>query len=288
MSARHLASKLGFASCSTDADAVLSAAGSNVAFVATRHDLHAAQGRKALLAGKNLFLEKPAALCEEELGGLLDAWRSSGRIFTVGFNRRFAPLSVEMKAFFAERSAPLVMHYRVNAGPIPPESWVHDPRIGGGRIVGEACHFIDLCAYLAGADPVSVFAQSVDPRGGARADDNVVLSIKFGDGSVATLSYVATGDASAGKERLEVLGDGAEAILEDFRRLELRRGGKVRVVRKASQDKGHDAGVAAFLTAVRDGGEPPIPVATIAAVTRATFAALDSLATGERVDVPTS
>ena len=103
---------------------------------------------------------------------------------------------------------------------------------------------------------------------------------------MATISYVATGDASAGKERLEVLGDGAEAILEDFRRLELRRGGKVRVVRKAAQDKGHEAGVAAFLTAVRDGGAPPIPVATIAAVTRATFAALDSLATGERGDVP--
>ena len=288
MSARHLATKFGFANCSTDADAALAAPGSTVAFVATRHDLHAAHGTKALLSGKHLFLEKPAALTEEELASLLDAERESGRVFMVGFNRRFAPLSVETKAFFAARSAPLVMHYRVNAGPIPPESWVHDPKIGGGRIVGEACHFIDLCASLACADPVSVFAQSVDPRGGARSDDNVALSVKFADGSVATISYVATGDPSAGKERLEVLGDGAEAILEDFRRLELRRRGKVKVVRKAAQDKGHQAGVAAFLSAVRDGGASPIPVETIAAVTRATFAALDSLATGERVDVNVS
>jgi len=176
-----------------------------------------------------------------------------------------------------------VMHYRVNAGDIPADSWIHDPAIGGGRIVGEACHFIDLCAFVSGSSPVSVYAQGVSPAGGARPDDNVTLSIRFADGSLATIAYVATGDPTAGKEHLEVLGDGATATLDDFRTLTLRRNGRARTSKKMGQDKGHRACAAAFIQAVKAGGHAPIPVETIAAVTEATFAAVESLATGEPV-----
>jgi predicted dehydrogenase len=172
------------------------------------------------------------------------------------------------------------MNYRVNAGLIPPESWIHDPAIGGGRIVGEVCHFIDFAAFLAGAPPVSVYAQGVASGSGVRSDDNVLVTVGFGDGSLCNIAYVASSDASAGKERLEVLGAGASAVLDDFRLLDLHRAGKRRVIRKFVQDKGHGAEMQAFVDAVRRGGPPPIEIAMIAAVSRATFAAVDSLRDG--------
>ena len=172
------------------------------------------------------------------------------------------------------------MNYRVNAGLIPPESWIHDPAIGGGRIIGEVCHFIDLAAFLAGSNPASVHAQGVAPGSGVRSDDNVIITVGFEDGSLCGIAYVASSDASAGKERLEVLGAGSSAVLEDFRLLDLHRAGKQRVVRKFIQDKGHGAEMQAFVDAVRRGGASPIDLATIAAVSRATFAAVDSLRDG--------
>jgi predicted dehydrogenase/NADPH:quinone reductase-like Zn-dependent oxidoreductase len=284
-SARHLADKYHFESCTTDADSITGHEGLDAVFIVTRHDQHAAQASAALRAHKHVFVEKPVAIDRPGLSEVLAAQAASGRILTVGFNRRFSPLARELFAFFEKRRSPLVMHYRVNAGEIPADSWIHDPAVGGGRIIGEGCHFIDFCAYLAGAPPVSVFAQGISPAGGARADDNVDISVRFADGSLATIAYVATGDATAGKERLEVLGDAASAVLEDFRTLSLRRSGKERKVKKMGQDKGHRAGVLAFIEAIKAGGAPPIPVATIAAVTEATFAAVESLATGEPVSL---
>lgn len=281
-SARHLADRYHFERCTTDAAALLAAADIDAVLIATRHDLHAAQVEAALRASKHVFVEKPLALDEEELLGVLAAQRASGRVLAVGYNRRFSSLAVELRRFFAERAAPLILQYRVNAGQIAPDSWIHDPAVGGGRIIGECCHFIDLCSFLVGAPPVSIFAQGVEPAGEARADDNVTLSLRFRDGSVATVAYVATGDARAGKERLEVMGDGALAVLEDFRRLELRRAGRRRVVRKLVPDKGHRAEVAAFVSAVRT-GVAPISLDSLAATSRATFAALQSLRAGEVV-----
>ena len=282
-SARHLADKYRFESCTTDTASVLEHPDVDAVFIVTRHDQHAAQARSALRAQKHVFVEKPLAIDRAGLADVLAAHAGAGRILAVGFNRRFAPLARELAAFFEKRRAPLVMHYRVNAGDIPADSWIHDPAIGGGRIVGEACHFIDLCAFVSGSSPVSVYAQGVSPAGGARPDDNVTLSIRFADGSLATIAYVATGDPTAGKEHLEVLGDGATATLDDFRTLTLRRNGRARTSKKMGQDKGHRACAAAFIQAVKAGGHAPIPVETIAAVTEATFAAVESLATGEPV-----
>jgi predicted dehydrogenase len=283
-SARHLALRHRFEEATTDADALLVGPATDAVLIATRHNLHAPQAAAALRAGKHVFVEKPLALDREGLALVLEAARTSGKVLAAGFNRRFAPLAVELRRFLSGSSAPLVMHYRVNAGVIPGDSWIHDPAIGGGRIVGEACHFVDLCAFLAGAPPVQVYAQAVEARGGARGDDNVTISLRFADGSLATVAYVATGDPTAGKERLEVLGGGAHAVLEDFRALALRRGGKERRTR-AGQDKGHAACVAAFLAAARAGGPAPVPLESLEATTLATFAAVESLATGEPVPV---
>ncbi|MBS2027851.1 MAG: bi-domain-containing oxidoreductase [Deltaproteobacteria bacterium] len=285
-SARHLAERHGFQKCSTDADELLRDKDVDAVFIATRHNLHAKQTIAAFEAGKHVFVEKPLALTEEELAAILQVQRESGKLLAVGFNRRFAPLSIELRDFVRARNSPLVMHYRVNAGVIPNDLWIQDPKIGGGRIIGELCHFVDLCAFLADEPPIEVFAHGVSPHGGARSDDNVNVSLRFADGSIATIAYVATGDTSAGKEQLEVLGGGMHAVLDDFRELNLRRGGKKTRSRKLVQDKGHKAGVRAFIDAVRSGLGPPIPVRTLAATTRATFGAVRALESGQPVAIP--
>jgi predicted dehydrogenase/threonine dehydrogenase-like Zn-dependent dehydrogenase len=285
LSAEHLARKFGFARCSTDADAVSSDPEIDAVVIATRHHLHAEQAASALRGGKHVFVEKPLALDEESLQNVLRAEAESNRLLMVGFNRRFAPLSIELKQFFEGRRQPLVVYYRVNAGPILASSWIHDPAVGGGRILGEVCHFIDFVTFLTSSTPTSVFTHGVRPLGGARADDNVNISLAMADGSIATISYVATADASAGKERIEVLGDAATAVLEDFRELRLRRRGKEKTIRRLSQDKGHRAELKAFFAALRSGGSAPIPISELAAVTRATRAALDSLSSRTPIDL---
>ena len=198
----------------------------------------------------------------------------------VGFNRRFAPLVGEIERHFAGRKYPLVMHYRVNAGFIPPEHWIHDPVEGGGRIVGEGCHFIDLMQHLVAAPPLRVFAEGITAGGRYRGDDNVSITLRFADGSIGTLVYTTLGDDRLPKERLEVYGEGGVAILDDFRTLELLRGGRIRRVRSANQDKGFEEEIRRFLAAVCAGGEMPIPFEQSLASSRATLAALDSLRTG--------
>ena len=273
-SARHLAARFHFERATTDGDALLRDPDLDAVYILTRHAQHAAQATAALAAGKHVFVEKPPALSEDELVPLLEAARASGRLLMPGYNRRFAPLALELRQHFAGRRAPLFLQVRVNAGPLPADHWLRDPR-EGGRLLGEACHFVDLCAFLCGALPRSVYALG--------AGDDVSLTLRFGDGSSATIAYVASSDASAGKERVEVLGDDAFGLLDDFRRLELRRGGARTAARGKLQDKGHRAATAAFLAAVKAGGPCPIALDELAAVSRATFAALESLRSGEVV-----
>ncbi|MCG5053717.1 MAG: bi-domain-containing oxidoreductase [Myxococcales bacterium] len=282
--ATHLAEHYGFSFATTDLEALLGE-NTDAVVISTRHNLHAAQATAALKAGKHVFVEKPLALDEDELGDVLAAQKETGKLLMVGFNRRFSPLAVQMQQSFLGHRGPLVMHYRVNAGTLPADSWIYDPAVGGGRIVGEACHFIDLMSFIAGASVVEVYAKAVAPKAGVRADENVILTITYADGSIGSIHYVATGDTATGKERLEVIGEGACAYLEDFRFLDLHRNGKSKYVRKLSQDKGHKAELAAFVEAVRQGGPAPIPIESLSATTRATFAAMRSLATGLSVSV---
>jgi predicted dehydrogenase len=224
MNAKAVGDRFGFGYATTDTSAQLADGSSAAVVIATRHSSHARLAAQALRAGKAVFVEKPLALNEAELGEVLAAQAESGGVLAVGFNRRFSPLAAELKGAFAP-GIPLALNYRINAGAIPRESWIHDPGDGGGRIIGEVCHFVDLCQYLTGDDPVEVFAHAL---GGAEGGlhDTVSISLRFAGGSIASLAYYATGDGSFAKERLEVFGGGALGVLDDFRELTLSRGGK--------------------------------------------------------------
>ena len=282
LSARHAADKFGFQYCTTSEAEILSAPHIHAVVIATRHHLHSRQVIAALKAGKHVFVEKPLALNGAELTAITETFQAqTSKILMVGFNRRFAPLAQKLKAFFAAVHEPLAVHYRVNAGYLPPDHWTQDPAQGGGRILGEACHFIDFVSWLIGKMPVSVNAHAL-PDGGYYCRDNAVITLTYPGGSVAVVTYLANGDRVLGKERIEVHGGGRSAVLDDFRRLELVKDGARQVVRRWwRQDKGHRAEFEAFVHAVRNNGLSPIPFEEIVATTRATFAAFESLREGE-------
>ncbi len=286
--ARHAAEKFGFRYCATDEEQILHDSTLNTVVIATRHHLHAAQVLAALRVGKHVFCEKPLCLNEEELSEIADVYGSpspSRPILMVGFNRRFAPLAVRMKSFLTESGEPLAMHYRVNAGYIAPDHWVNDPEQGGGRILGEVCHFVDFLSFLAGSVPLEVQTRSV-ANNGRYSDDNVILSLHYANGSQGTISYLANGDKVFSKERIEVFGGSAVAVLEDFRTLELVRHGKRQMERsRLQQDKGHRGEWEAFAAAIRGGGESPIPFDQIVTSTLATLKALESRASGQAVAI---
>nr|WP_246781470.1 bi-domain-containing oxidoreductase [Rhodoblastus sphagnicola] len=264
VSAGHAGDKYGFAAIATDPAAALSDPDTDIVVIATRHDTHAALAAQALAAGKHVFCEKPLAIDADGLAEVLAAAEDASGVLTVGFNRRFAPLLVKAKAALEPRSGPLVMLYRVNAGEIPGDSWIQRSE-GGGRIVGEVCHFVDAMTFLCGALPIE--ATAVAARG---HDDAVSIILRFADGSTGAIVYSSLGDPSLPKEMIEVFAAGRVIQLDDFRRLSVTRGGKTSVV-KSAQDKGQAALVAAFLAAAREGAAP-IPVAELEAVTAATFA----------------
>ncbi len=278
----------GFRSAVRDEAAILENPQVNTVAILTRHNLHARQVQAALNAGKNVFCEKPLALNETELEEIAQAVdQNQGRsLLMVGFNRRFAPLAVKLYEFIAARSEPLVAHYRVNAGYLPLNHWTHDPQQGGGRIIGEGCHFIDFLTYLVGQPPIAVSATGL-PDGGRYREDNLVISLSFPDGSLGTVTYLANGDKSFPKERLEVFCGGRVAVLDDYRRLELVHVGQRQThTSRLRQDKGHQAEWAAFTTAIQSGGAPPIPYAHLFGVTRASYAAQQALRTGQTIRLP--
>jgi predicted dehydrogenase len=287
---RNAAEKFGFSYCSNSETELLQDAKINAVLIATRHNLHASQSLAALRAGKAVFCEKPLCLTEGELAALVCAASgiSKSPLLMVGFNRRFAPMAVEMKKFLSEIHEPMAIHYRVNAGFIPTDHWTNDPELGGGRILGEVCHFVDFLCFLAEACPVEVQAQTVG-NPGQYSMDNIVASFKFANGTLGTISYLANGDKSASKERVEVFGGGSVAILEDFRRLELVRNGRKKIVRSRwSQDKGHKEEMQAFVDALTGKIPVPIPFEQIVGSTLATLRLQNSCQTGQPLSVQLS
>ena len=274
---RSTAEKFGFSYCSNSEDEILRDEKVNAVLIATRHHLHARQALAALGAGKAVFCEKPLCLTEEELAELVraavlvDKGGEHPPLLMVGFNRRYAPMAVQMKQFLSGIHEPLAIHYRVNAGYIPADHWVNDIDQGGGRILGEVCHFIDFLCFLVGTSPIEVQAQALG-NAGQYSVDNVVASLKFASGTLGTISYLANGDKSASKERVEVFGGGSVAILEDFRRLELVRNGRSRITRSRwTQDKGHKAEMRAFVDAVLGKTPAPLSVEQLVGSTLATL-----------------
>ncbi len=284
LTARGVAEKHGFAYAASSADEVLADPGTHVVVVATRHDEHARLAAEALRAGKAVFVEKPLALDEASLEDVLGA-ASQGGPLMVGFNRRFAPATQFVRERLERTAGARVIHIRVNAGAVPATSWVHDPEVGGGRLVGEGCHFIDLALYLAGSPAVEVSAQAIagsDPA--AALQDNVVVTLRCADGSIASILYTSKGNPRSGKERIEVFAGGVSAVIDDFRGAEVH--GAKRERWKGRQDKGHHAELEAFVRAVREGATSPISLAELENSSRATLRAARSLATGlpERLD----
>ena len=265
VSAHDVGKRFGFAEAVSSANDILDDPDVNLVVVGTRHDLHAQLAREALERNKDVFVEKPLALDDDQLDAVLEAAAtSSGRLF-VGFNRRFSLPAQQAKDLFAKRETPLSILYRVNAGHIPKEHWTQDPHEGGGRIVGEVCHFVDLMQFFTGAPPVSVFAESVSAKSPKIIDaDSVFITLRFADGSNGTIAYLSEGDKSLPKERVEIFGGGRIFVIDDFRT------GK-------TQDKGQPAMVKQICASIVNGQPAPITLSELGATTRTTFRILESL-----------
>ncbi len=285
LSAWDAGRRFGFATCSTDLEAAFGA-DTTLVVVATRNGSHAALVRECLARGKAVLCEKPLCVSDEELDGLAAAHASASRPFVmVGYNRRFAPLVVRLRERLAGIGRPLVLSYRVNAGAVPRQSWLHDDAEGGGRLVGEACHFVDLLSYLAGAPPRRVHA--VRPRGAGESSDPETFTalLELANGSVGTLVYSADGDPVHPKERLEIVGGGAVAVLDDFRELVVTHRGRRERLRTWGRDKGQAEALHAAVEATRSGAPEPVPFDDVVRGMRAVFAIRRAFAGGAPVDV---
>lgn len=274
--AQHAAKKFGFGYAASSDDEIINDPEINTVAILTRHNTHAEFVVKAFQAGKHVFVEKPLAITNEQLSEVSDQLQKTGNcLLTVGFNRRFSPLAQQLFAFLQNRNEPLYAHYRVNAGYLPLNHWTQDPEIGGGRIIGEGCHFVDFITFLVGQAPVNVSAFAL-PDGGKYREDNVSMTFTFQDGSVGVVDYLANGDKSFPKERVEVFCGSKIAVLDDFRSLEMVHDGRRKSIKQA-QDKGWKDEWVALSKAIREGEGPPIPYEQLAGVTKATFAAIKSL-----------
>ncbi|MFQ5925844.1 MAG: bi-domain-containing oxidoreductase [Terriglobia bacterium] len=291
-SARRVGERFGFRYCTTSTEELLNDPDINTIFIATRHDLHAPLLAAALARGKNVFVEKPLAIRHHDLARLADAYQAQPQPVQVGFNRRYAPAVKSLKEFFAS-IAPLTILYRIHAGALPPDHWLYDPEQGGGRILGEVCHFVDLARYLVAASPLtSLYATSSDAEAPAptssvpkRLDgtsyDSVQVNLKFANGSLATIVYSATGDPKTAKEYLELLGGARTAVLDNFETLILAHQGKQKRLRLPG--KGHREEVIHFLNCLRDATPLAISFPDALATTEATFAILESLRQGQPI-----
>ena len=289
LSGTSLGKRHGFAFSATDIGEVLADPDTHAVVIATRHHQHADMAAAALRAGKAVFCEKPLAVSDEQLDELRDCINDLGDrcpVWTIGFNRRFSPSAVVLREAFAGVSGPKTVSVRFNAGAIPADHWVQDPEVGGGRIVGEACHAVDLATCLIGSLPTNVHAVAIEPPAGTPAtDDSAFLTLRYADGSIASIHYTAVGDRAAGKERVEMFGGGRTGVLDDFRNATVHAGGRKSRQRTWSQQKGFAEEIAAFLTALETGAFP-IPPAELLATTAACLRAVQSLRLEMPLDVP--
>jgi len=279
-SARRTSEKYDYASCGTDPQEVFENDAVDLVFIATQHDSHASLAREAMKAGKAVWLEKPIGLDQESVRELVAAARDTQGFLSVGYNRRFSPHAEKIRETFDGRSEPMSIRYTVAAGATPAGTWVTDPKTGGGRIIGECCHFIDLCIYLVGTLPSSVYARGLsrDPE----RDDSFVANVSFTDGSVATLEYLANASAELPKERFEVSSERKTAICENFRSTTVMGGTPLKTL---NQNKGQREAVLAVIEACRTGAGSPFTLEELTANSETTFGILESMRTGQAVDL---
>jgi predicted dehydrogenase/threonine dehydrogenase-like Zn-dependent dehydrogenase len=275
--AANIAARYKFGYASGDPGDIFRDANINTVFIASRHDSHAQYVLEALEHGKHVFVEKPLCLSEEELEQIAAAYSRSGRQLMVGFNRRFAPMTGRLLSAFPA-GVPRAVRIRVNAGAVPADHWIQQEETGGGRIVGEACHFIDLARHFAGAPVQAVSAMALDDSGGA--NDTLTVNLRFGNGSIANICYFSNGHPSVPKEQIEVFGSGIIARLDDFKSLVI--SGRRETRTEAAQDKGHRQEVSAFCDAIRNGTAAPVPFGELHNSMLATFRVKESVALNGR------
>jgi polar amino acid transport system substrate-binding protein len=286
VSARQVAERFGFRNCVSGADEVLADEEINLVVIATRHDSHAELVRRALERGRHVFVEKPLALNDEELDKVIAAATPSNGQLMVGFNRRFSPLAGAAQKFFKDRQTPLSINYRVNAGRVPLGHWAHHPSEGGGRIIGEVCHFIDFIQFMTGSLVTRVFAESISSRTHEIvSEDSVFITLRLADGSNGSIAYLAEGNSALPKERIEIFGAGKSFVIEDFRSAAAYENGREKKTKLREQDKGQKDEVRAVCAMVLEGKPSPISLEDLATTTRATFRIRDSLRTGLPVEV---
>jgi predicted dehydrogenase len=273
--ARNVADKYGFSYCTDNAKELIADKNINTVFVATRHDSHAGYVLSALENKKNVFVEKPLCLNEEELNRIKTAYQDSSSVLMIGFNRRFSPLIQKVHGHFKKINTPLAINYRVNAGTAPADHWIHNKEKGGGRIIGEVCHFIDLVAFLANSKIKSVSAQSINDS--HKLNDTLTINLSFENGSIASISYFSNGNKNLEKERIEIFGAGQVVSISDFKEMSVY-GSSVKTQSLARQDKGHKNEIALFIEAIEKGKESPIPFADIYNSMLATFKVEESVA----------
>ncbi len=284
MAAKHAAEKYGFEYAAGAIDEVLQDDKVEAVFIATRHDSHAENAIKALQAGKHVAVEKPLCLKSEELTEIVDAYNQAGKKFLLGFNRRFAPVAVKAKECFGDEIK--CINYTVNAGFIPTDIWVHDPDIGGGRIIGEVCHFIDWIQWFTGGYVKEVNAVCVDGGNPAIPDrDNVFVTLQLSDGSIGTVLYASNGDKSFRKEHIEIFGGSRVAVIDECRLGSITASGKRTNLGKSSS-KGHFEQWQAFINSILEGKDSPVPFVDCIISTMATFAVVESLDTASSITIP--
>jgi predicted dehydrogenase len=283
VSGTALAKKYKIAQSSTDFNNILADASINTVLITTRHNLHAPMTTKALWAGKNVFVEKPLALSKDELRDILDAYQKGGGTLNVGFNRRFSTFAKKMKALLGSDNSPMNVVATMNAGSIPANVWVHDLKIGGGRIVGEACHFIDLISYFTGSQVQEVCMNSMGMSPQLNTDNATIL-LKYQNGSTGVINYFANGSKAYSKERIEVYSQDRTLVLDNWRTLE-GFGFKGFSSMKSRMDKGHNAQFELLVNQILSQGDALIPIQSLVNTTLASFAALESITSKSWVSV---
>ncbi|MCU0918342.1 MAG: Gfo/Idh/MocA family oxidoreductase [Planctomycetes bacterium] len=277
ITSNHIASKYGFGYATSDYRRVLDDPAIGSVFIMTRHNLHASMVVEALRAGKHVFVEKPLCVRPEELPSIVEAYEHGNSTLMVGFNRRYSTHAREIREFFGGDRGSYVINCRVNAGYIPSNHWTQDPEVGGGRVIGEVCHFIDFLGCVTESTPVRVYAAAIQATGRFAAEDNVVATIQMADGSVGTVTYTSQGDKSYPREVFEIFHQGMVYYLEDFRYAIQIKGGKRRRLKCRSQEVGYEEEIRCFL----EGRHGPADTRRCIVMTRAVFALTESLRTGE-------
>lgn len=279
LSCKNVAQKFGFNKASTDSQEILANSALNTIFIATRHNTHAKYVIDALKTGNSVFVEKPLALTYDELQNVIISYEKAvAPRLMVGFNRRFAPLSQHIKKLFKGIGEPLVMNFRINAGFLPKEHWTQTTA-GGGRIMGEVCHFIDLMQFFTDAKPIKVYAECIKTTNmQIKSEDNLSVIVKFDDGSIGNLLYLANGDKSMPKEHIEVFGGKLIGVIHDFKSGSIYKNGTLSSLKLAG--KGHAEEVTAFINSIRKGSTSPIEFSSLCYTTLVTLKIEDSLKTG--------